>query len=197
MSHFFAFLSRMKFIQRWGLMRNTVSENIQEHSLQVGMIAHGLAEIRNSYFGGQVDSGKAALMGMYHEVSEVFTGDLPTPVKYFNPQIRDVYKDIEHMAQHKMHNLLPDPLKQRYLNLLVQQEEDAELWQIVKAADKISAYLKCIEEMKVGNQEFAVAYRMIKKELEESTLPEVNYFMEVFAPSFSLTLDELNYLDPG
>lgn len=197
MSHFFAFLSRMKFIQRWGLMRNTVSENIQEHSLQVGMIAHGLAEIRNTYFGGDVDSGKAALMGMYHEVSEVFTGDLPTPVKYFNPQIRTVYKDIENMAQKKMHNLLPDPLKRGYLNLLIQQEEDAELWQLVKAADKISAYLKCIEEMKVGNQEFTVAYQMIKKELEESSLPEVSYFMEVFAPSFSLTLDELNSLDPG
>jgi len=195
MSHFFAFLSRMKFIQRWGLMRNTTIENIQEHSLQVGMIAHGLAIIRNTYFGGELDSGKVALLGMYHEVSEIFTGDLPTPVKYFNPQIKDVYKDIEGMAQKKMYNMLPDKLKDCYLNLLINQEEDAELWQIVKAADKISAYLKCVEELKVGNQEFSVAFKMIKQELEESNLSEVKYFMEVFAPSFSLSLDELNYLE--
>lgn len=191
MSHFFAFLSRMKFIQRWGLMRNTTVENIQEHSLQVAMIAHGLAVIRNTYFGGEIDSGKVALLGMYHEVSEIFTGDLPTPVKYFNLQIKEVYKDIEGMAQKKMYNMLPDPLRNSYLNLLITQNEDRELWQIVKAADKISAYLKCVEEIKVGNQEFSAAFKMIKQELEESKLPEVNYFMEVFAPSFSLSLDEL------
>jgi len=195
MSNFFAFLSRMKFIQRWGLMRNTTVENIQEHSLQVGMIAHGLAVIRNTYFGGELDSGKVALLGMYHEVSEIFTGDLPTPIKYFNPQIRDVYKDIEGMAQKKMYNMLPDKLKDCYLNLLINQDEDAELWQIVKAADKISAYLKCVEEIKAGNQEFSVAFKMIKQELEESNLSEVKYFMEVFVPSFSLSLDELNQLD--
>jgi len=195
MNHFFAFLSRMKFIQRWGLMRNTTTENIQEHSLQVGMIAHGLAVVRNTYFGGEVDSGKVALLGMYHEVSEIFTGDLPTPVKYFNPQIKDAYKEIEGMAQKKMHNMLPDELKDCYQNLLISQDEDAELWQIVKAADKISAYLKCVEELKAGNQEFTVAFKMIKEELDKSNLPEVKYFMEVFVPSFSLSLDELNYID--
>lgn len=194
MSHFFAFLSRLKFIQRWGLMRNTTSENIQEHSLQVGMIAHGLAVIRNTYFGGGIDPGKVALLGMYHEVSEIFTGDLPTPVKYFNPQIKEVYKAIETMAQKKMYNMLPEELKDSYRQLLVNQEEDKELWQIVKAADKICAYLKCVEELKVGNQEFLAASKMIKQELEESKLPEVNYFMEVFAPGFSLSLDELKYL---
>jgi 5'-deoxynucleotidase len=194
MSHFFAFLSRMKFIQRWGLMRNTTTENIQEHSLQVGMIAHGLAVIRNVYFGGKLDPAKVALLGMYHEVSEVFTGDLPTPVKYFNLQIKAVYKDIEDMAQKKMFNMLPDELKEYYRNLLMKQDEDAELWELVKAADKISAYLKCIEELKVGNQEFSVAFRMIKQELEVNRLPEVKYFIEVFIPSFSLSLDELNYL---
>lgn len=194
MSHFFAFLSRLKFIQRWGLMRNTTSENIQEHSLQVGMIAHGLAVIRNTYFGGGIDPGKVALLGMYHEVSEIFTGDLPTPVKYFNPQIKEVYKAIETMAQKKMYNMLPEELKDSYRQLLVNQEEDKELWQIVKAADKICAYLKCVEELKVGNQEFLAASKMIKQELEESKLPEVNYFMEVFAPGFSFSLDELKYL---
>ena len=195
MSHFFAFLSRLKFIQRWGLMRNTTSENIQEHSLQVGMIAHGLAVIRNTYFGGEIDSGKVALLGMYHEVAEIFTGDLPTPVKYFNPQIKEVYKTIESMAQKKMVNMLPGELKDSYRHLLMNQEEDRELWQIVKAADKICAYLKCVEELKVGNQEFLTASKMIKQELEESKLPEVNYFMEVFAPGFSLSLDELKYLE--
>ena len=192
MSHFFAFLSRMKFIHRWGLMRNTTTENIQEHSLQVGMIAHSLAVIRNAHFGGKVDPPKVALLGMYHEVSEIFTGDLPTPVKYFNPRIKDVYKDIEDMAQMKIFNALPDELKEHYRDLLIKQDEDRELWKIVKAADKISAYLKCLEEMKIGNQEFSVAFKMIQQELENSDLPEVKYFMEVFTPSFSLSLDELN-----
>lgn len=192
MSHFFAFLSRMKLIQRWGLMRNTVPENIQEHSLQVGMIAHGLAVIRNTYFGGAVNSEKAALMGMYHEVSEIFTGDLPTPVKYFNPQIKDVYKGIEAMAQTKMYNFLPEELKAHYRELLMKQECDAQLWQLVKAADKISAYLKCVEELKVGNHEFTDALKSIQQELDHNPLPEVKYFMEVFVPSFSLSLDEIN-----
>ena len=195
MSHFFAFLARMKYIQRWGLMRNTVTENIQEHSLQTGMIAHSLAVIRNTYFKGNLDVGKVALLGMYHEASEIFTGDLPTPVKYFNPQIKTAYKEIEIMAQKKMYNLLPEQLKSHYHSLLIKQEEDKELWQLVKAADKISAYLKCAEELKVGNREFSDAFHVIKKELEESTLPEVKYFMEVFIPSFSLSLDELNDLD--
>jgi len=182
----------MKFIQRWGLMRNTTTENIQEHSLQVGMIAHGLATIRNVYFGGNVDPARVALLGMFHEVSEVFTGDLPTPVKYFNPQIKQVYKGIESMAQEKMYNMLPSELKESYQSLLVKQDEDMEQWEIVKAADKISAFLKCVEEIKLGNQEFAVALKTIKQELEESELREVKYFIDVFVPSFSLSLDELN-----
>lgn len=194
MSHFFAFLSRMKFIQRWGLKRNTMPENIQEHSLQVAMIAHGLAVIRNTYFAGELDAAKIALFAMYHEVAEIFTGDLPTPVKYFNPQIKDVYKSIESLAQEKMYNMLPNELKAAYLNLLVKQNEDTELWQVVKAADKISAYLKCVEELKVGNQEFAAAYKMIRQEIEEINLPEVKYFMQEFVPSFSLSLDDINSL---
>lgn len=192
MSHFFAFLARMKFIKRWGLMRNTVNENIQEHSLQVAMIAHGLAVIRNTNFDGNVDAGQAALLGMYHEVSEIFTGDLPTPVKYFNPEIKAVYKGIEEMAQTKMYNLLPEEMKPAYRHLLLKQEEDADLWHIVKAADKISAYLKCVEELKVGNHEFADAVKVIRQELMDSQLPEVKYFMNTFVPSFSLSLDELN-----
>jgi len=194
LSHFFAFLSRMKFIQRWGLMRNTTKENIQEHSLQVAMIAHGLAVIRNSCFGGKVDAARVALLAMYHEVSEIFTGDLPTPVKYFNPQIKVVYKDIEDMAQKKMYDMLPADLRTGFFNLLHKQPEEAELWELVKAADKISAYLKCVEELKAGNREFSVALEMTRQELTENKLPEVKYFLDVFAPSFSLSLDELNYL---
>ncbi|HBS59156.1 MAG: 5'-deoxynucleotidase [Bacillota bacterium] len=192
MSHFFAFLARMKFIQRWGLMRNTTKENIQEHSLQVAMIAHSLAVIRNSCFDGKVDAARAALLGMYHEVTEVFTGDLPTPVKYFNPQIKVVYKDIEDMARTKMYDMLPGELQAGFRNLLHKRAEDAALWELVKAADKISAYLKCAEELKAGNREFAVASKMTGQELAENKLPEVKYFLEVFAPSFSLSLDELN-----
>jgi len=192
MSHFFAFLARMKFIHRWGLMRNTTRENIQEHSLQVGMIAHGLAVIRNAHFGGNIDPKKVALLGMYHEVSEIFTGDLPTPVKYFNPQIKEVYQEIENMAQKRLFHALPAELQEYYRDLLIKRDEDAELWQLVKAADKISAYLKCLEEMKVGNQEFSVAFKMLQQELENTNLPEVKYFIEVFAPSFKLSLDELN-----
>lgn len=192
MSHFFAFLSRMKLIQRWGLMRNVAAENIQEHSLQVSMIAHCLAVIRNTHFGGNVDGAKAALLGMYHEVSEVFTGDMPTPVKYFNPQIKAVYKNIEDLAQQKLYNMLPQELKTSYRNLLIRDEEDAELWIMVKAADKLSAYLKCLEELKAGNQEFAAAEKVIKEELLHSPLPEIKYFMDVFMPSFLLSLDELN-----
>lgn len=196
MSHFFAFLSRMKFIQRWGLMRNSLTENIQEHSLQVGMIAHALAVIRNTYYAGNIDPARAALLGMYHETAEVFTGDLPTPVKYFNSQIKDVYKGIEDMAQKKLLNMLPAELQPAYHDLLARQDMDAELWQLVKAADKLSAYLKCVEELKVGNQEFSVAYRMIKAELADSSLPEVKHFIDVFTPSFALSVDELNYLEP-
>lgn len=192
MSHFFAFLARMKFIHRWGLMRSTTTENIQEHSLQVSMIAHGLAVIRNAHFGGSVDPAKVALLGMYHEVAEIFTGDLPTPVKYFNPQIKEVYQGIEDMAQKRLFAALPAELKAYYRDLLIRRDEDAELWQLVKAADKISAYVKCLEEMKAGNQEFSVAFKMLQQELANNPLPEVKYFIEVFAPSFMLSLDELN-----
>ena len=192
MSHFFAFLARMKFIRRWGIMRNTTTENIQEHTLQVSMIAHGLAVIRNTYYDGSLDPARVALLAMYHEVAEVFTGDLPTPVKYFNPQMRQVYRDIEHMAQHKIHGMLPEEMKAAYADLLLQPEADQEVWQVVKAADTISAYLKCVEEMKVGNQEFAQALRTIEGELAKNELPEVKFFMEKFVPSFSLSLDELN-----
>ena len=191
MSHFFAYLSKMKFIQRWGLMRNTYPENIQEHSLQVALIAHGLALVRNKFFGGQVDPARVALLALYHDVGEVITGDLPTPIKYFNPKVKTAYDEVEVIAKQKLLNMLPQEFKPDYESLLLRTEEDP-LWQLVKAADKICAYLKCVEELKVGNQEFAKAQKVIKAELDRSNLPEVAYFMEQFIPSFSLTLDELN-----
>ncbi|EGO63854.1 5'-deoxynucleotidase [Acetonema longum] len=191
-SHFFAYLSRMRFIQRWGLMRNTTPENIQEHSLQAAMIAHGLAVIRNAHFGGKIDPARAATLAMFHEVSEVFTGDLPTPVKYFNSQIKAVYGNIEHLAKEKLHSMLPPGMAAVYEPLLFPQTAEADLWQIVKAADKLCAYLKCVEELKAGNQEFAAAAKSVLAELDAMGLPEIQYFIQVFAPSFSLSLDELN-----
>ncbi len=192
MSHFFAYLARMKFIQRWGLMRNTRLENIQEHSLQVAMIAHGLAIIRNELFGGQVNPERVAVLALYHDTSEVITGDLATPIKNFNPQIKTAYNDIEAVAKQKLYHMLPDELKPAYESLFFGSIDDSEHWIFVKAADKICAYIKCLEELKAGNQEFAKAERAIKTDLDRLDLPEVSYFVANFIPSFSLTLDELN-----
>ncbi|MCL4297802.1 MAG: 5'-deoxynucleotidase [Anaerolineae bacterium] len=192
MSHFFAYLARMKFIQRWGLMRNTQPENIQEHSLQVAMIAHGLALIRNKFFGGTVNPERTAVLALFHDVGEVITGDLAAPIKYFNPKIKQTYGEIEQVASQRLHNMLPEELKPAYQSLFFAQEEDRDQWQLVKAADKICAYLKCLEELKAGNQEFAKAEKAIKMTLTELKLPEVDYFMETYIPSMALTLDELN-----
>lgn len=190
MSHFFAYLGRMKYIQRWGLMRNTQSENIQEHSLQVAVIGHALAVIRNREFHGAVNPERVATLAVFHEASEVITGDLATPIKYFNPHINEAYKNIERIASDKLLSLLPEELREDYRPLLFQ--EDSEEHRLMKAADKICAYLKCLDELKAGNKEFEKATASIKKELKKLGMPEVDYFLEHFAPSFSLTLDELN-----
>ncbi|MCL6588968.1 MAG: 5'-deoxynucleotidase [Firmicutes bacterium] len=192
MSHFFAYLARMKFIHRWGLMRNTYPENIQEHSLQVAMVAHCLAVTNKSLFGGTVDPERVLALAAYHEVGEVITGDLATPVKYFNPEISRAYARIERFALQRLLEMVPDELKPEYQSLLFVTEADQAHWRLVKAADKICAYLKCLEESKAGNKEFSKAQSKIKKEIERLNLPEVHYFMEHFVPSFSLTLDELN-----
>ncbi|HHY82660.1 MAG TPA: 5'-deoxynucleotidase [Clostridiales bacterium] len=192
MSHFFAYLSRMKFIQRWGLMRNVRQENIQEHSLQAAMIAHSLAVIKNKLFGGMVDPERVLLLAVYHEASEVITGDLATPIKYFNPEIRKAYKDIEKVANERLFSMLPEELKPDYESVFFPVQEDDEHWKLVKAADKICAYLKCIEELKAGNAEFSKAEKAIQRDLAELSRPEVNYFLEQFLHSFYLTLDELN-----
>jgi len=173
-------------------MRNVRQENIQEHSLQTAMIAHNLAVIRNRLFNGNVNPDRVLLLAVYHEASEVITGDLATPIKYFNPEIRKAFKDIEKVANERLFSMLPDELKPDYRSVLFPVQEDEEHWKLVKAADKICAYLKCIEELKAGNAEFSKAERSIKRELDSMNRPEVDYFLKQFLPSFYLTLDELN-----
>ncbi len=191
MSHLFAYLSRMKFIRRWGLMRSTYPENIQEHSLQVAMVAHALALIRNRLFSGTVNPERTAALALYHDVSEVLTGDLPTPVKYFNPKIKTAYQDLEETALHKLFSMLPDELKADYQPFFSLDQADASHHELVKAADKLCAYIKCLEEISTGNQEFSQAEQTLRNTVEGIDLPEVRYFLETFIPSFRLTLDEL------
>lgn len=188
-SHFFAYISRMRFIQRWALMRNTAPENVQEHSHQVAVLAHALALIRNEKFGGQVDPGLVAAAALYHDASEILTGDMPTPIKYDNPAIRTAYKDVEAVAEGKLLRMLPTELQGAYAPVLT--AVDPEVERLVKAADKLSAHIKCLEELKAGNAEFREAAAQTRKALEAFDLPEVRYFMDTFLPSFSLTLDEL------
>jgi 5'-deoxynucleotidase len=192
MNHFFAYLSRMKLIQRWGLMRNTHQENIQEHSLQVAQIAHGLALISNVFYGGSYNTERILALAVFHEVGEVITGDIATPIKYFNPEVNKAFHSMEEVAKEKLYDMLPQQLKKEYRAYFFKQAVDQENWKIVKAADKICAYLKCLEELKTGNGEFIKAEKSIKAEIERLELPEVKYFMDNFVPSFSLTLDELN-----
>lgn len=188
-SHFFAYISRLRFIARWALMRNTAPENVQEHSHQVAVLAHALAVIRNQKFRGRVDAGQAAVLALYHDASEILTGDMPTPIKYYNPAIKAAYKDVEAVANRKLLEMLPEELQAVYAPIL--RESDPELHTLVKAADKLSAYIKCVEEVKAGNTEFREAAVQTRMALEKFDLPEVAYFLNVFMDSFSLTLDEL------
>ena len=188
-SHFFAYVSRMRFIQRWALMRNTAPENVQEHSHQVAVLAHALAVLRNEYFGGQVDAGQVAAAALYHDAAEILTGDMPTPIKYYNPDIRDAYKNVERVAERKLLDMLPPELRPAYEDLL--RPADPEVETLVKAADKLAAHIKCLEELKAGNDEFRRAAQQTAAALDEMDLPELGYFREHFLPSYRLTLDEL------
>jgi 5'-deoxynucleotidase len=190
-SHFFAHLSRMKLINRWPLMRNIRTENVQEHSLQVAMVAHSLALIRNKYFDGQLDPFKIATIAMFHDVSEVLTGDLPTPVKYYNPAIQAEYKKIEQIAEQKLIDMAPGDFSDDYAALIDHQQHSQDEAFIVKAADVICAYLKTLEELSAGNQEFGLAKKRLDKILKDYHSAEVDYFMRAYVPSFSLTLDEI------
>lgn len=191
MSKFFAYLNRMKYIKRWALMRSIREENIMEHSQQVAVIAHALALINNKILGGSADVGKTVLLAQYHEVGEVITGDLPTPIKYFNPEIKSAYKDLETKACERILAMLPENLSEHYKEFVLPDTESYE-YALVKAADRISAYLKCVEETKAGNSEFKKAKTSIGNELKKSPLAEVQYYLKEFAPAFELTLDELD-----
>jgi 5'-deoxynucleotidase len=191
MSHLFAYLSRMKFIKRWGLMRNTYAESIQEHSQRVAIIAHALATIRNRVHGGRVDAARTALLALYHDAGEVLTGDLPTPVKYFNPDMRAAYGRIEQAAADRLLAMVPPALQPDYGPLFHEAAADREHWELVRAADKLCAYLKCMEEVAAGNREFARAEQALRATVEAISLPEVRYFLTEFAPSLRLSLDEL------
>jgi 5'-deoxynucleotidase len=189
MSHFFAYLSRMKFIKRWGLMHNTYVENVQEHSLRVAQIAHALALVRNRLYGGSVDANRVAVLALYHDAGEVLTGDLPSPIKYFNPDIQKAYHAIESSAAERLLKMVPEELETDYREAL--RPPVSEEVAIVKAADKLCAYIKCLEETAAGNKEFSKAEAALEKTVTELELPEVRYFLETFVPSFRLTLDEL------
>lgn len=192
MSYFFAHLSRMKLINRWPLMRNVRTENISEHSLQVAFVAHALACIKNRKFNGQINPERIALLAMYHDASEVITGDLPTPIKYHNPQIANEYKKIEKFAQQKLIAMLPKELQQDFQPILDDQYHTEEERAIVKQADALCAYLKCLEELSAGNTEFNLAKTALEKTLSERYSEEMQYFIEVFVPGFSLSLDEIS-----
>ena len=187
--HFFPMIARMRYIDRWGLMRNTQSENIQEHSHIVAVLAHALAVIQNHYFDGQVDPGAVAVAALYHDASEIITGDMPTPIKYDNPEIKAAYKAVERVAEQKLLSMLPEELRGEYEDIIT--IPDPEIQALVKAADKMSAYLKCVEELKAGNLEFKKAKEQTYAALLENQTPALKYFMEHFLEGFELTLDEL------
>ena len=186
----FPMTARMRYIARWGLMRNTMQENIQEHSHMVAVLAHALAVIQNQYFGGSVDPGRVAVAALYHDASEILTGDLPTPIKYYNPDIRDAYREVEQFSAHKLLHMLPEALRPSFAPLL-REGYDPGLRTLVKAADKLSAHIKCVEELKAGNAEFKQAAEQTLEALQGYGLPERDYFLEHFLPAFGLTLDEL------
>lgn len=193
-SHFFAHMARMKLIQRWPLMRSIAQENVAEHSLQVAMVAHALVVIKNTFYNGHLDPAYAAMQALFHDASEVLTGDLPTPVKYFNDDISRAYKDIESNAEQSLLNMLPNELQAAYAPLLCAEHTD-DYAHLVKSADILCAYLKCAEELSAGNKEFAAAQKRLSAMLDDRMNDEIRYFIEVFVPSFSLSLDEISSPD--
>ena len=190
-SNFFALISRMKYINRWALMRNVHEENLSEHSLEVAVVAHALAVLHNSRFGGEVNAERAALLGLFHDAPETLTGDMPTPVKYHNEQVRSAYKTVEDAACDAILDMLPGDLADIYKPFFFPEASDTELWKFVKAADKICALTKCIEEKKAGNTEFTNAADSTMKSIKKMQLPEADCFIKEFLPGFELTLDEL------
>lgn len=192
---FYAFINRMRYIDRWGLMRNTQRENLQEHSMQVAVIAHALAVFRIVYFKDSgrpgVNPDRIAVMAMYHDASETITGDMPTPIKYANPEISKAYKEVEAVAFERLLRMLPEELREAYSSIINIKEDEKEYYKIIKAADRISAYIKCIEEKKAGNNEFIQAGEAILKTIGELNMPEADLFLKKYIPAYTLSLDEL------
>ena len=189
---FFAMYGRMKYINRWALMRNTRQENISEHSADVAAIAHALAVIGNIRLGKNLNAEKAALFGLYHDMPEILTGDMPTPVKYYSEQMIEAYAQVEENASRKLLSMLPEDMRAYYESAFFKQEDDGYLWRLVKGADKLSAYIKCIEEENAGNKEFSTAKQTIYEQLKEIQLEEVKIFIKEFLPAYGRTLDELS-----
>ncbi|BES69189.1 5'-deoxynucleotidase [Marinobacter nanhaiticus D15-8W] len=191
LSHFFAYIARLRWIRRWGLMRNAIEENVATHSWEVATIAHALALISNRHFEGQVDADRVAAAALYHDATEVITGDMPTPVKYHSSVMREAFGEIEHKAEDELLDLLPASLKDDFATYVKESQWPEEVKTLVKAADRLSAWLKCQAEINAGNKEFEPAALQIRQRLEVENLPEVRYFLEVFAPSYSQPLDHL------
>lgn len=189
MNRFYAMISRMKYIDRWGLMNNTRTENISEHSLETAILAHALVNIANIRLGENLNADRAAVIGMFHDAGEIITGDMPTPIKYYNPSIKDAYKAVEKVAEDRLVSMLPDDLQDIYRPVI--SNEDEALERYVKAADKISALIKCIEEVRMGNNEFQKAKESTEQAISEIDLPALKIFMEECMPAYYLTLDEL------
>ncbi len=190
-SHFFAYLSKLRWIRRWGLKRNAIDENVMEHSWEVATIAHALALIHNRRCGGSVDANAVATAALFHDASEVITGDLPSPVKYHNPNINTAYKALERAAEHDLLALVPAELQEDYRQLLLEEQLPASHRRLVKAADILAAYIKCLAELRAGNTEFTDAGEDIRQRLAALAMPEVEYFLATFLPSYRLTLDQL------
>lgn len=188
---FFAFTSRSRYINRWALMRNTRYETLSEHSAEVAQLSHALAVIGNERLGKSYNSDRAALLGLYHDMPEIITGDLPTPVKYYSRETKTAYKAVEKSASEKLLSMLPEDLRKDYEPFFKKQEKDRELWRLVKAADKISAYLKCVEERKAGNGEFCEAEKTLQKSLEALDCPEAAIFIKDFVPSYEKSIDQM------
>jgi len=207
-SHFFAYMYRLRYIERWSLMRNTTPESVAEHSYHVALLAHMLCEIGNRVFGRSLDADRAAAMALFHDATEVFTGDIPTPVKHHNPKMLASFREIERLAAERLLGMVPDELRGAYEPLLGRkprsaaeggpltpmQDTDDGLVRMLKAADLLDAYLKCLSELSSGNREFAVAKGQIEETLARLAMPEVQWFLEHMAPSFGKTLDELSEL---
>lgn len=190
-SPFFAYLGRLRWIRRWGLMRNAIEEDVATHSWEVAVLAHALASIRRTYFGGNIAPDSIAAVALYHDAAEVITGDMPTPVKYYSGVMRQAFADVENRAQAELLELLPEELRQTFAGYLREDEWDTQTRELVKAADRLAALLKCEAELRAGNREFEQAAQQIRERLEQDGLPEVRHFLEVFAPDYGASLDYL------